>query len=193
VLTVITPATSFDLTTVEAVKAEIAIKNDALLATMITQASTAIADYCGMVLVQETVEETLRLDPGLQQIALRRRPVASVTNISEDGTALTADEYQIDKEAGLLLRLCNDRGIFWPSGKTVVRYVAGYAAGAIPAPLQRAAIELVKAWWAAKDVDPTVRDVEYSDGSSIAYQVNRPSLPPIVADLLAPYVSFRLA
>jgi uncharacterized phiE125 gp8 family phage protein len=194
-ITVTVPAGSFDLCTAEQVKAEISISNDALLAQMITQASKAIADYCGVVFARETVQETIRTSACTEQMVLRRFPISAVASVTEDGTELAPDDYELDP-SGILLRLRSGDPATWSSSKIVVTYDSGYVLSGedadVPEPLQRAAIELVKSWWAGKDRDPTVRDVEYSDGSSIAYQVNRSSLPPIVADLIAPYRDLRI-
>jgi uncharacterized phiE125 gp8 family phage protein len=191
-LIVTTPAENFDLTTIEAVKAEISTSSNALLATMITQASQAIASYCSRVFARETVQETLRPARCAGWINLERWPVASIASITENGTALVSADYELDASTGQLLRLRNDQQCYWPTGKVIIAYAAGYEDDEIPEPLQRAAIETVKAWWNAKDRDRTIRDVQYSDQSSISYQVGNGALPPIVTDLLAPYRNFRI-
>ena len=81
-LIVITPADTFDLTTIEAVKAEISTDNDELLGTMITQASQAIANHCSRVLLSQGVRETLRLDYCQDKIALTCWPVNIAASIS---------------------------------------------------------------------------------------------------------------
>ena len=63
-LTVTSPASTFDLALLASVKSELSITDrseDANLARWIGQASTAIAAYCNRVFVTETVSETFRL------------------------------------------------------------------------------------------------------------------------------------
>lgn len=58
-------------------------------------------------------------------VILRRKPVASVTTVDDDGTAIDSDNYRVDSEAGILYRL---RGKFSDSPLAVeITYTAGYA------------------------------------------------------------------
>ena len=62
-VTVLTPASTFRLTTLEAVLAEITLGDEILFAeSLIDQVSASIARYCGCILAQQRYRETITMD-----------------------------------------------------------------------------------------------------------------------------------
>lgn len=158
-LSVLVPATSSRLTSLDAVKRELSISgtsDDARLLAYIDQASAVIADYLGRPLGRETVAETLRLSASSEVIMLSRWPVVSVTSVVEDGATLAATDYEIDRS--FAYRLFDDERARWPAVKVVLTYVAGYDLpdGVAPA-IERAATQLIVAMNASRGRDPSLR------------------------------------
>jgi hypothetical protein len=157
-------AASHDLTTVATVKQELAIveaTHDDMLARFIAEASGIIEDHCQTIFAAETVSETFRWDEGEVRrnwLRLSRRPIISITSLTEDGETLAASGYEIDAAGGRLRRLSTaDANALWLADKVVVVYSAGYALAAMPYAVGRACIEIVKLMWHARTRDPMLR------------------------------------
>jgi hypothetical protein len=174
-LTVTAPAATYDLTTVEAVKAELRLETkkwDELLFGFIHEQSRIVADECNRVFAKETVTETFRLDCARAELVLRRYPNIVMGALTEDGTALTAADYEIDDEAGLLYRLSDDVRIAWPSLKIVMSYTAGYELlDGLPEPIERTCKEFVKAAWFAARRDPSVKSEDIPGVYRVEYWI----------------------
>ena len=67
---------------------------------LIEQASAIVARPANRTFGKETLTETVRLGAPSAELMLARFPVTSVTSIVEDGTALSADDYELDAESG---------------------------------------------------------------------------------------------
>ena len=160
-LIVTTPASSYDLTLLATVKAELGITNrkeDENLGRWIKQASDAVAKYCNRVFVQETVSETFRLTCRDDGLLLTRFPVSAIVSVVENDTTLVAADYDFISKSGVLNRLRNDRGWQWPIGKAVVTYTAGYASIAdLPYGVERATIITVNQYRYVATRDPLLR------------------------------------
>ncbi|MEO0036687.1 MAG: hypothetical protein RLZZ501_2710 [Pseudomonadota bacterium] len=198
-LSVITQAAARDLTTLDAVKAELSITDagvDAALSAMIAQASAAVAGWCrrpegfGV----ETVAQTVRRlpgDPAPARLILDRDLVPAITVVTADGAELEPDEWVLD--GSLLLRLCCDRPSHWRSSKVVIRYAAGYDLPAgCPADIARACLDLVVRMWSARGRDPTLRSEQILDVITQSWTdpdktALDDGLPVEVAARLAPY------
>ena len=164
ITTVITPATNFDLTTVEYVIDDIG-EDEAIDETMIgrwiTQASKAAANYCNRVFPIETVKDEFWLNGEcLPVLQLSRYPIKAGTTptIIEDGgaaLALTTD-FRVDYDAGQLLRM-NGNGYTrrWTACAISVQHQAGYES--IPEDLADAVLRMVRARWNARGRDPNLR------------------------------------
>lgn len=102
---------------------------DAMLADIINAVSAEFERETGRCVIQRTLTETRHGD-GKGVLALRRRPIASVTSITIDGVALSADDYVYDADSGIvtLKALAFTRGI----GNVVIVYVAGWPAADVP-------------------------------------------------------------
>jgi hypothetical protein len=198
ILTVVTPATKFDLTVLATVKEELGIAtldttHDAQLARLIHEASIACATYCDLVFAEEAVAETFRLTCSTDTLLLARRPVSTVTSIAEDGVALAAADYAVDAVKGFLYRLDGDGGLStWSGSKIVVTYTGGYALlDSLPRDIERACISLIKTMFFQTTRDPLVRSVDVPGVMAETFWVgsigDNGALPPNVTALLNPY------
>lgn len=169
ILTVTTPRTDDGLlVTLEALKTELQIKvdtNDDYLSALLLRVSEAIETHCNRVFAVETVTEVFRPDPcakAQEALILGRRPVITITSVTVDGEALSASDYEVDAESGLLYRLSSDARTTWSGAKITVVYSAGYAT--IPGPVQQGIFELVKLNQAARTRDPALRSENILEG-----------------------------
>ena len=209
-LTIITPATSRDLTVLDTVKNRLGITDtahDATLSALISAYSGVAEDYCNRVFAQETVEETLRLPrnpgPGLRrgryEIVLTRYPATAIVSATDGDTTLDATGYELDQDAGVLYRLDgDDNQLRWTGPKIVVRYTAGYALlDSLPYGIEEGVIELVKAAYLARDRDPLLRSAGDGGLGSRTYWVGAVPgsgpLPPNVTALFDPHRRFAVA
>lgn len=104
-VTVIVPASNTLLTRRETVKNELGLTttdDDDLISDMIARASSAIARETRRTFGVETVIETMD-GSGSRLLPLTRTPIVEVTEVTEDGTAIT-DWLIEDDEAGALYR-----------------------------------------------------------------------------------------
>lgn len=202
ILTVLTTAASYDLTTLANVKAELGVTGsaqDGKLKLYIQQASGAIADYCNRVFALEAVSEQFRfgwgLGRGVDILILRRRPViAPITSVveNEDPALTEGDDFEVDYKAGLITRISNGSRRCWTNTKIVVAYSAGHdLLGDLPQAVERACILLVKFYNAKGQRDPLLRSEEVIGVQRFDYQVNQVGddggLPPDVLSLLKPH------
>jgi uncharacterized phiE125 gp8 family phage protein len=190
-LTIVTPATSYDLTVIETVRAELGItyrSEDENLARWITQASNIVARYCNRVFARETIAETFRLATRESDLLLSRYPVQSITSVQENDETLAATDYEVKLENGVLTRLRDDSPACWSLGKIVVTYTAGYPLlGDLPYGIERAAITLVKQYRFANARDPQLRSENVDGIGSAGYfdGLEADGLSPEVRGLLA--------
>src|SRR4051812_47839033 len=100
----------------------------------------------------ETVTQTFLFKSLQKSLVLARRPVVSVTSVTQTDSLLSETEYTLDGAAGILYRanlagysytMPNGPYGWWPCGNTVVEYTAGYAT--VPDDLKYAAIKFVQA------------------------------------------------
>ncbi|GLK67012.1 hypothetical protein [Hansschlegelia plantiphila] len=176
-LTVVTPATSRRLTTVEHVRADLGLgaanPSGDVLTRMIDQASQAIVTFCRREFARETVREVFRR-PGSADILLERDPVISITSAAADGGLLDPLAYEIER--GELYRLQGDRRIGWRFRSLTIEYVAGYKLPGeegtdLPADVELAAIRLVGAALSTQGRDPLIKSEDVDGVSAITYWV----------------------
>lgn len=127
-LTVITPAASSRLTTVDAFREEFGVASgaasDAQVLRWIDRSSAMAADYCSRVFAQEVVRQVDAF-LGCSSILLERTPATAIV-VTVDGTDLTAGvDYHHDPVRGALYRLRNGRPCVW-RGLVQVDYAGGY-------------------------------------------------------------------
>lgn len=133
-------------------------------------------------------------------LTLARRPVVSITSITEDGTAVASTDYQLAAMPGTLRRLTGSLPIAWPSTLIVVTYVAGWllpgqTSRNLPADIEGAVIDLVKESWFSRKRDPDVKAEEIMGVRRVDYFFGAPGqgpLPPSVMARLDPYRNVNL-
>jgi hypothetical protein len=207
ITTVTAAATSYDLTTLANVKAELDITDggsDAVLRRYITSASKAAAHYCNRVFAVETVSEAFL--PGHRYCAygqhyavlqLSRFPLVTVTSVTEDDDLLTVtDDYLVNSSNGQLTRV--NSGLLpsrWLELGVTVVYSSGYAT--VPADLEDAVIRMVTQRYSAKGRDATLKSEEIPGVRSAQYWIatgeEAGAITPDVADLLDRYRSIVVA
>lgn len=210
-LVVQTPATVTRLCTLQGVKEDLSIPGvveDAYLNGVIDAVSRTICDHLNIAeaedgsstLGRETLVETLNLDDCRRLLQLSRKPIVSVASITLDGVAVDAAEYEPLKSAGMLQRLSDNRVVLWSVGRYVVTYVAGWKLPGedgrnLPAPIERAAIDLVKLMRFSRKRDAMVKAEEVPDVERIEYWVGgaeAAAIPPDVASRIERYIHERL-
>lgn len=203
-LTVTTAATSTDLTVLATVKQELGITNnteDAKLQTWIRQASQIAATYCKRVFAQETVRETFRAERAgfypvcehAEFLSLSRIPVASITSVIADGSAVDASDYELDADKGFLYRLSGGSPSCWSFSESIsVNYVGGYELlDTLPQDVERAVIMMVRDFRADATRDPNLIEKETVGVSRYRWWApgeSKTVLPVEISGLLEPYV-----
>lgn len=205
ITTVTAAATSFNLTTLLAVKADLNI-NDAtsqtniLLQRLIAQCSSAATSYCNRVFPLQTYLDTIRLRNGADVLMTRRHPVTQIVSILEDTTALiVSNDYEFDADNGLIRRL-DGSGLpsKWTGDKKVaISYKAGWIlpgtpalASTLPADLEDAVIRMVKSRYLARERDPFLKAERVDGVGSVDYWVaagTDGNMTPDVSDVLDNY------
>ena len=174
----VTP-TSDQTTQMEAVIAQVSSLIDGLLDRRLAQAD--VTDH-----FRQPCGETLRLS---------RWPVAEILQVIENGTELTPDDWELDEVTGQLWRIAGGERICWVgTGTTTVSLVGGYLLpDDLPAGLQRAAIDQVKAQYMGARRDPNLRSFSVPDTFQASYSVSggdsagKSGLMAQVEAALAPY------
>lgn len=190
-LTIVNAAASPDLASLAVVKAALGIagtEEDLTLPPLITNASAAIAMACNRTLAAETVEQTFRSSGGRRGLMLARYPVASITSIMEGGLTLSADDYELDTDSGLVERVIGDRHACWSSGTIIVTYVAGYEIDEVPADFVQAVVTLVAQYRSQSGRDPLLRAIDVVDIERLEYfPTTAAGLPAPVLALIEPH------
>lgn len=194
----VTPATSSALVTLAHVRGMMPSLGISVGETHIGAASQAIAQYCGRSFGLATWRETWWPSFPRPVLLLAHWLAASVTSVTEDGTALTvASDTALNAGTGELLRLDTDGlPIDWDADKIVVTYQSGYSLpDGAPADLRQACVRLIASWEARRDVDPTLRSESVDGIGSRSYldpDRGGGAIPAEVAALLAPYRVLRV-
>lgn len=207
ILNIVTPASSRNLTTTVAVKAELGITDsasDAIIDRFVAAASRAAAKQCNGELVLESVSEQFRAYPFVDAasitnvsefIYLRRTPLVTVGAVIEDGATLAAGvDFETDMARGRMTRLSSDIAVAWSFQKLTVAYTGGYVLGTTLEPdIERAVIEIVRDMWFSSQsgTGQDIRGEELAGVGKIEYYASSAkgtsSLPQLAIDLLAPY------
>jgi hypothetical protein len=211
-LIVLTPATTYDLTTLETVKTELEITGstqDSFIGELIRQASGDVARYCNRVLALESVREVIRIPwrstagEESSRLWLRRVPVVSITLVTENATTLVeGTDFECDQETGRLTRLAGGDALWWNSGGgtwgwsgvVVVEYSGGYELlPDLPYDIERSTIDLIKRRYYSRSRDPALRSQQVLDIITKSYtaESSEPTvrgLPRSIAERLDDYV-----
>ena len=215
VVEIVAPSESELLTTLDRVKRELNIANDAsdeILEDKIAEASSDIARAIPQRLPRESVRETFWHDGGAHHwrtphhhgnpiqttLFLRRTPVVKIDSVTADDIALDANEFRLDPDASLLDRVSSD-GVpcAWFFCKSVVvAYTGGFilpglSGRNLPPAIEGAVVALVSDYWASRGRDPTLRS-ESSPGVIerqfwVGAVGEAESLPPRVLASIAPF------
>ncbi len=182
-LTIVTPATSTALTTVEAMREELGLDAaDGLLGEFILRASAMVESLCGRSFARERVRETIRARLSGGPILPRRWPVAAIVALTIDGKAVDPVEVSFDE------------GMFERAGgwgrEAVITYDAGYvlpgsAGRTLPYDIERVVVELVKTDWHNRDRDTSIRSEDVDGVSSMSFFGSGSTLAAITAPLAA--------
>jgi hypothetical protein len=101
----------------------------------------------------ERVRDTFRLKSGQAALYLSRRPVMSISGLTEDGVVLTEGaDFEINVTTGKVTRLRSDTETCWSCAKVVVEYDAGYEI--VPDALKAIAAQLLATYWDTRGIDP---------------------------------------
>ena len=181
ITTIASPVTAGDLLLLADFKVDYNISgstDDAFLSRAITSCSAAVAQYCNRVFAIENVVDTFLFGkryngatPALEigPIQLFKRPIVSITSITENGVALTANtDYVVDKDPSQIYRLDgsgNEK--VWGIYPIVVTYSAGYVLPStnntppktLPTDITDAAGRVVFSRYAERGRDPFVKIV----------------------------------
>jgi hypothetical protein len=133
ITTVVTKASSRDLTTLATAKEELGITGssyDARLKRWIREESASVERFCGRRLVNETLQQTFTgNEVGFRtDVVLALYPVSEVISVTWNNEVLTPDQWQLDGEAGLLRRYSqvDDCWVPWFGGNPDVYWYMGY-------------------------------------------------------------------
>lgn len=185
-----------------------------LIGALCQQISDMVARFCRVpedgvkspTLLVETIIETFRRStrleigafpypssqPNFIGLPLSRYPIQSVASITEDGTALSASGYEIDKARGYLIRLSNDAETYWTANKIVVTYSAGRVLSQEYG-LKLAATKILREQYFAAGRDTSLRAETVEGIGSFQYDVSGQSSSSFVgisaasAQMLEPY------
>jgi len=138
-------------------------------------------------------------------IILSRRPVLGITSITENGVTVDPSDYELFATSGKVKRLSAGVVAAWPCTIIVVAYSAGWklpgdgaaiTAKAMPASIEKAVIEGVKARYFARKRDANVKSENIPGVRQVDYFFGTPGqgdpLPPLSMSLLDAYRNISL-
>ena len=217
--TITSAAASYNLVDLALVKAELGIKvsdttNDLVLNQKIAMASTAIANYCNRVFVQEQVQDLIYPDQdteilwslgSFQPLSLSRFPVVSVESVTiapdanptDNLTFVQGTDFVLNQKAGQLIRISKCTGFpqLWQSYPITVLFTAGYTD--IPGDIQQAALEMITGFFNRRGRDPNVKRTNQMAGvGEVEYWIpNNPqgAFTPSMTDFLDNYRPLTIA
>lgn len=149
---VLDPATQLPIVSLADAKAQLLIPTtditrDDQVRHMLAVATSHAERYCNASFRRQSFTKTF--NGGTATLSLTA-PVLSVTTVVEDGTTLTADDYDLDPVSGLLWRGDMGSGQTWAHGAGIVTvtWSAGYANP--PLPVQQGVLELLSHLWESR-------------------------------------------
>lgn len=198
-LTVVTPATSRALTTVEEAWRYLGLDDSAAddVEVLVRRASAAIASHCHRVFGIETVRESFAGLPG-DSLLLSRYPVRVIDSAAVAGRSLALADFECDMASGIVYRLRGGAPASWGCGRVQVTYRAGWSLpGApdrdLPSDIEQACLLFVSALFYGQGRDPLLRSWATEGVGSASFVANSAmeALPPQAIALLEPYRAAR--
>jgi hypothetical protein len=192
-VTVLEPAASQDLTTLDAVKAECGITgsaDDALLGAMIRRASAACARYCNRPgFGRERVAQTERCSG---PVILERDLEPQIVSVTAGGAVLAEEDWVL--EGPVVRRPYGSLwATLWPS-PIVVEYWAGFELLAtLPEDIEEACLIIVASKWHARGRDPSIRSMTTEGVGQVVFDTGAaaaegyPGIPPEASLRLEPW------
>jgi hypothetical protein len=164
-LSIVTPATTTNLTTLNRARAMLSFTtaDEATVAILIEQASQAIVDYCRRPFARETVRETFEGPTRSGGVLLGRSAVTEILSVTELGETIPLDEVRHDPDSNMLFRVGADSWHLCWLDEIAVTYTAGYvlpsddSAGTLPSSVERAAIRLIGAFLSMNGRDSLIK------------------------------------
>lgn len=207
IITVLEPADSPDLISIDALKLELGIidnSQDSLLSSWITQASQVANNYCQVTLRARTVSETFRHEVGFngdgcqarfyygfhrrearEMLVFGSAPVTNVASVTVDGALVPTDQWENDDDRIFRLNTSGYPMAWYFSKSIVIIYTAGFDLDNVPEDLQRAILLIVREIrGAASREDPMLKSRETTGVSRLEWWV--PAKP---TSTLAPDIS----
>lgn len=187
------------LTTIDTVRAQLGLgpedmSQDAILVRMINGASDAIRTYCDRDFARAQRIDRLE-GPGGRVLLLPLYPVLQVERVTADGTPVPVEEYDVDAQAGRLIRRCGS----WPGGPGLtveVVYEAGYITPEqarkgmgerdLPYDLEEACIATVMSWYSRRSTPPDLQSF-WVEQIRVNFDTQREWLPTPVQRILDRY------
>ena len=184
-LTVTAPAADLQLLSEEELRAAAGLEpddtsQDASLATLGVQASTALANACGLAKAgydaslaplrgeapptfkAETLSQRFHVWSGYDssKLLLARWPVLEIISVTVGDTELVVDDWMVDIPGAALVRVSGLGTLAWPCGRAVVEYDAGF--DIVPEDLKGYAVRMVGLYshTGVGGADPSERRVE---------------------------------
>lgn len=166
-LTITTPASNLLLLTAEQLRVAAGLPDDdtsqdddleetglRVASDIATACKVAVGASKPPTLLQETLTERLR-DVCRDVIILSRRHDVEITSVVADGTTLSASDYEVEPESGLLYRLSGESRVGWYATLVTIVYKAGFVD--VPSDLAGAASDLMRLRLSEGDRDPLVK------------------------------------
>ena len=193
-LEIVTPAATNDLITLATAKRELGVTDaaqDARITDLIREASDLVAQWCNRAgFGRETLRQTERLASPLDVLVLQRDLGVVVTSVTEDGLALSANEYE--RGGVLLYRLRDGVRVAWAARTVVLEYQAGFTLpDDAPSALERACLDLLAGLWHGQGRDPAVRNETTEGVGAVGYFEHRADTLPLAPDRLAALERYR--
>jgi hypothetical protein len=220
ITTLLSPADSYDLVTLDVVKAELQLTDDASdpwLKTAITQVSAAMARFCNRSnaiaseasFAVETVQDLFyperdaypfQVPGGASVLQLSHWPVTNIleVNITDPAGAtpqiLVADtDYVLDASVGQLIRL--DAFMAYPTQWVPIRTAVKYSGGFDPIPddVVDAALRWVTMRWSDRGRDPNLKSLEQPMVGTKTYWVGaQPMTEGVPTEIASLLIKYRV-
>ena len=193
-LELLSAAATGDLTTLATAKRELGVTDagqDARITDLIREASDLVAQWCNRSgFGRETMRQTERLASPTDVLLLQRDLGVVVTSVTEDGLALSANEYE--RGGVLLYRLREGIRVPWIARTVVLEYQAGFLLpDEAPPALERACLDLLAGLWHGQGRDPAVRNETTEGVGAVGYFEHRGDTLPLAPDRLAALERYR--